>query len=72
LITKVLLSAAIAVGAAVGTATPTSADPSLFQILSCGCEEAVTFSGSAAGTDATDLGIQNGLAYMRGGPQTNG
>jgi hypothetical protein len=68
-ITKALFSAAIAVAAAAGAASPASADPSLFQVLSCSCEQPVTvFDGGAAVTDQTNLGIQNGLAYLQGIP----
>jgi hypothetical protein len=68
-ITKVLLSAAITLAAAVGAATPASADPSLFQVLSCNCEQPVTvLDGGAAVTDQTNLGVQNGLDYLQGIP----
>jgi hypothetical protein len=68
-ITKVLFSAAIALAAAVAAATPSSADPSVFGVLSCNCEQPVTvFDGGAAVTDQTNLGIQNGLAYLQGIP----
>jgi hypothetical protein len=60
-ITKVLFSAAITLAAAVGAATPANADPSLFQVLSCNCEQPVT-------VDQTNLGIQNGLDYLQGIP----
>jgi hypothetical protein len=65
-ITKVLFSAAIALGAAVGVATPASADPSLFGTLSCSCE--AVLDGGAAVTDQMNLGIQSGLAYLPGIP----
>jgi hypothetical protein len=68
-ITKVVLSAATALGAAVGVATPASADPSVFGILSCSCEEAVTAPDDGAITDQMNLGIQSGLDYLQGLPR---
>jgi hypothetical protein len=67
-ITKALFSAAIAAGVAVGVATPASADPSLFQVLSCSCGEAVTVPGGGPDVDQTNLGIQTGLTYLPGNP----
>jgi hypothetical protein len=63
---KVLFSAAIAFGAAVGAA---GADPSAFGILSCSCEEAVTAPGGGAITDQTKPGIRSGLDYLQGLPR---
>lgn len=69
MITKVLFSGAIAVVAAVGAATAASADPSLFHVLSCSCEQPATvMDGGAAVADQTNLGIQNGLAYLQAIP----
>jgi hypothetical protein len=69
-ITKVLFSAAIALGAAVGVATPASADPSAFGILSCSCGEAVAGpGGGAVATDQINVGIQSGLDYLQGLPR---
>ena len=66
MITKVLFSAAIALGAVAGV-PPASADPSAFGVLSCSCDDAVIgLDGSAAVTDQMNLGIQNGLAELRG------
>ena len=65
-ITKKLFSAAIGLGAAVGVATPASADPSSFGTLSCNCEVTVS-DGGAAVTDQMNQGIQSGLAYLQGG-----
>ena len=64
-ITKVVFSAAIAVAAAVGAATPAGADPNVFRVLSCSCQD----SGGAV-ADQTDLGIHSGLAYQT--PRANG
>ena len=70
MITKVLFSAAIALGAAVGVATPAGADPSLFGILSCSCGEAVTApDGGSAVTDQMNQGIRSGLDYLQGLPR---
>jgi hypothetical protein len=67
-ITKVLFSGAIAVVAAVGAATAASADPSLFHVLSCSCEQPATVVDGGAAVDQTNLGIQNGLAYLQAIP----
>jgi hypothetical protein len=68
-ITKLLFSAAIALGAVVGVATPASADASSFGTLSCSRGEAVTVSdGGAAVMDQMNQGIQSGLAYLQGIP----
>lgn len=40
MITKALVSAAIALGAAVGVAAPATADPNTFGNLSCSCHQA--------------------------------
>jgi hypothetical protein len=66
-ITKVLLGAAFAFAAAVGVATPASADPSAFGVLSCSCHEVVADTGPI-GSDQTGLGIQNGIADVLGNP----
>ena len=58
---KVLLCAAIAVAAAVGVAAPASADPTLFGVLSCGCQETAP-TDSAVFTDKVNQGIQQGLS----------
>jgi hypothetical protein len=60
-ITKALVGAAIAVAAAVGVAAPAGADPTLFGVLSCGCQETAP-SDSAIFTDHVTLGIQQGLS----------
>jgi hypothetical protein len=68
-ITKVLFGAAIALGAALGIATPASADPSSFGVLGCSCRPPVAPpDGKAPVTDQMDQGIQNGLGYLRGTP----
>jgi hypothetical protein len=60
-ITKVLVSAAIILAAAVEVAAPASADPTLFGVLSCGCHETAP-SDSAIFTDNITQGIQQGLS----------
>ena len=70
MVRKVLFSAAIAFGAAVVVATPASADPSAFGVLSCSCEEAVGLpDGGAVATDQMNIGIRSGLDYLRGLPR---
>jgi hypothetical protein len=68
-ITKVLFGAAIALGVAVGLATPAGADPSLFGTLSCSCEPTGS-DGGAAVADQIDVGLQSGLANLQGLPAT--
>jgi hypothetical protein len=65
-ITKVLVSAAITLGAAVAVASPANADPSAYGTLSCSCEQAATVSGGAPvpPADAVDQGIRSGLADL--------
>jgi hypothetical protein len=68
-IKKILFGAAIAFSAAVGIATPASADPSAFGTLGCSCKPPVTATdGRAPATDQMDQGIQNGLGYLHGTP----
>ena len=72
MITKVLFSAAIALGAAVAAAIPASADPSLFGVLSCSCEGTVTApDGGSSDTDQMNQGIRSGLDYLQGLPRPN-
>ncbi len=67
MITKVLVSATIAVAAAAGIAAPASADPSAYGTLSCSCEQAVTVSdGETPVTDQVNEGIQGGLTELQG------
>jgi hypothetical protein len=61
-IRKVLLSAAITLGASVAVAAPASADPSAFGTLSCSCEPTISYP-AAPGT-AVDQGILSGMAEM--------
>ena len=61
---KVLVSAAIAVAAAVGVAAPANADPTLFGVLGCGCQEPAP-SDSAIFSDHVRQGIQQGLTDPR-------
>ena len=60
MITKALAGAAIAVAAAVAVAAPAGADPTLFGVLSCGCQ-APAPSDSAIFSDHVSQGIQQGL-----------
>jgi hypothetical protein len=63
--TKVLVSAAIAVSAAVGVAAPASADPSVFGDLSCSCPQTISKSGVSV-TDQIDRGIRQGETDLQG------
>jgi hypothetical protein len=66
-ITKLTSCSALALAVAVGMATSAAADPSAFRVLSCACEQVTTaVSGSPAITDQISLGIQTGLAELRG------
>lgn len=67
MITKVLLGAAVAFVAAVGVATPASADPSAFGVLSCSCQ-GMAADDESIGVDQTGLGIQNGIADLLPNP----
>jgi hypothetical protein len=68
-IIKVLVGAAIALGAVLGIPAPASADPSPFGTLGCSCRPQVAGpDGTAPVTDQMDQGIQNGLGYLRGIP----
>ena len=69
LITKVVFSAAITLGAALAVATPASADPSSFGILGCSCTQPVDVPhGKLAVKDDVSRGIQSGLGSLHGGP----
>jgi hypothetical protein len=61
LVSKILVSAALAVGTAVAIAVPASADPSVFNDLSCSCPQTVSNGGSSV-ADQINRGIQSGLA----------
>jgi len=66
-ITKVMFSAAVALSAAVGVATPVSADPTAFSALSCSCQGG--FAASDVGPtvrDQMNAGIRNGLSDLLG------
>jgi hypothetical protein len=68
-IKKILFGAAIALVAAVGVATPASADPSAFGTLGCSCTPPVAApDGKAPATDQVDQGIKNGLGYLKAPP----
>jgi hypothetical protein len=60
-ITKILVSGAVVLGAALGLAAPAGADPSVFNDLSCGCPQTVSNRGPSV-TDQIERGIQSGLA----------
>lgn len=66
MISHVLSGAVIALGIAVATATPAGADPSVFGVLSCGCEGAVGVSDGAPVPDQVNTGIQNGISDLQG------
>ena len=67
MITKVLVGAGISVAAAVGIAAPAGADPSVFGVLSCSCQQAAPApDGEASVTDQVNEGIQRGLADLQG------
>jgi hypothetical protein len=72
LITKILVSAAIAVGSCVGGAAPASADanpigtdPNPFGALGCSCQETAP-PGSAALRKEMEWGIREGLSASPG------
>jgi hypothetical protein len=60
-ITKILFSGAVVLGASLGLAAPAGADPGAFNDLSCSCPETVSNNGPSD-TDQIKRGIQAGLA----------
>jgi hypothetical protein len=60
-VSKILVSAALAVGAAVPIAAPAGADPSVFNDLSCSCPQTVSNGGSSV-IDQINRGIRAGLS----------
>ncbi|GAA1432572.1 hypothetical protein GCM10009641_20760 [Mycobacterium cookii] len=67
LVAKVLISAAVALGVAVGGAIPVTADPSTFGVLSCTCGGRPTpVIGGPAVSDEIKNGIRDGLAALMG------
>jgi hypothetical protein len=73
-ITKIMVSAAIALGASVGGAAPASADPNPigtepnpFGALSCSCQETAS-AGSPALRAEIDRGIRAGISAPLPGP----
>ena len=73
MITKVVFSAAIALGAAMAVATSAGADPSSFGTLSCSCTQPVDVPhGKPAVKDQLNQGIHSGLGSLHGGPPSPG
>jgi hypothetical protein len=73
LITKVVFSAAIALGIAIAVATPARADPSSFGTLSCSCTQPIDVpQGKPAVKDQLNQGIQSGLGSLHGRPPSPG
>jgi len=69
LITKVVFSVAITLGAALAVATPASADPSLFGALGCNCTQPADVPhGKPAVKDHVSRGIQSGQGSLHGEP----
>lgn len=66
MITKVLFGVAIALSAAVATANPAGADPSVFGELSCSCGGPDTFLPRGTLPEQIDTGIENGLNDLLG------
>ncbi len=64
MITKILLSGALVLGASLGLAAPVGADPSVFGVLSCSCREAAPADGPVL-SDKVNEGIRQGLAGPR-------
>jgi hypothetical protein len=60
-VSKILVSAALAVGVAVAIAAPAGADPSVFNDLSCSCPQTVSNGGPSV-IDQIKRGIQSGLS----------
>ena len=69
MITKIVFTAAIALGAATAVAAPAGADPSLFGALSCGCTQPSDVPhGKPAVSDQLNWGIQSGLGSLHHDP----
>ena len=74
-ITKILVSGAIALGSLVGAAAPASADPNAiggtgpnpFGVLGCNCQE--TASPGSTALKEIQRGIRGGLSASPGNPQ---
>jgi hypothetical protein len=66
-IIKALVSAAIALGAALAVATPANADPSAFGTLSQ--QPVAAPDGKTAVIDQMNQGIQRGLAFLPASPR---
>ena len=65
--TKVVLSAALALGVAVAVATPASADPSVFGVLGCSCQNpAAVSAGQTPPADQVSQGMRAGSAEVQG------
>jgi hypothetical protein len=62
-VSKILVSAALTVGAAVAIAAPAGADPSVFNDLSCSCPQTVS-DGAPSVIDQINRGIRAGLSGM--------
>lgn len=78
-IRKILVSAAIALGASVGGAALASADPNPigtepnpFGALSCSCQDTAAAAGSPALREEIDRGIRAGLSALLPGPLAPG
>jgi hypothetical protein len=67
-ITKLVASAAIMVAAAVGASAPASADPSVFDVLSCSCPQTPSKGGPAV-MDQIIRGIRTGLTELQAIPR---
>jgi hypothetical protein len=60
-ISKILVSAAIALAAWIGGAAPASADPNPFGVLSCSCRTTTTTDSLPPG-DGMNQAIQHGIS----------
>jgi hypothetical protein len=68
LITKVVASVVITLGAALAVATPAGADPSSFGALGCSCTQPVEVPhDKPAVKENVSRGIQRGLGSLHGG-----
>ncbi|BBZ49246.1 hypothetical protein H7H82_12840 [Mycobacterium heidelbergense] len=59
MVSRILVGATLAVGAAVAVAAPAGADPSVFNNLSCSCPQTVSNGGPSL-IDQMERGIQAG------------
>jgi hypothetical protein len=73
IIEKLIVGAAVVLGATLATATPAGADPSQFGTLGCSCTPATEIQSSNPDVKSqVDQGIQQGLGSLHSNPPSPG